>query len=405
MTLDLAACPYFNDVHTERLDGFGSYYASYYVEIPATHPSAEFANEKDYIRFGDLDGNAKEFVIRTTANDGKRIKITSEDSAVDELMCAPIHFAAPAVDFSAEDLLTDVLAGTRWQVGIVEAGAVATADADWRDYPMAWACVLEISELFSLEIRTRVIVEDCEVTARYIDLLQSRGTYTGKVLRYGGNTKQMVRYGDGGEVYSAIIGLGKADASGDPLTFSDVVWEVSGGDPVDKPTAQNWVGTDAARIGAPADPDTNTPEVVGYGIPLGDGTFAHRFGIFRDPEETDAGHLLDKSYAYWLKHNKPQYRYDVDAIALDRMPPQQPGDPDRSQERMRLGDTVGVVNMKVAVPYEDAQRVTEVRYCYSDMRKDAVVLGDPLLDVADHIAATIRLGRKVAGMDGIWTGA
>jgi len=410
-TVDLGTCPYFDDVHTERVEAFGSFYHTFEFSIPANHESAEFAKEKNLVVFPDLDGDVKCFTIATVSDkagpDGLYKRCKCDDSAQDELNCWPIHFAVPYSGVAADDMLTDVLAGTRWQPGIVEALSSQTADADWKDYPTAWACVLDIARLFSLEPKTRVEVVGNLITARYVDLLQRRGTYTGLTLSYAGNTSSVERLGDGGQVYTAMYGLGKADTNGDPLTFTNVVWTVLGGDPIDKPDNQAWVGDPDMLEGLPADPANGVAEVPAYGIPLDGGdSVIHRFGVFRDPDETDAGHLLDKTYADWnTYHRRPQYSYDVAVVSLERMPPQQPGDAVRTWEALRIGDTVGVRNTVTVPPYSDEARVSEVRRCYSDPTKDAVVLGPPRRRFSSYIADNLRLGRKVAQQEGIWTGA
>lgn len=383
MTIDLAASPFFDDQHTERIEEPGSYYHTFDVSIPGNHPSAKFAVPKAEIIFPDLDGDIRAFVIKEvaeeTGTDGVYKRISAEDAAQEELLSL-VMFPATNTSDTAAEILEDILAGSRWQVGTVEATATDVRTHTW-DYETRWEAVMWVSEQFDLEVHTRVIVTGNRITARYIDLLESRGTYTGQVIRYNGDTASMTRNGDGGEVYTAAVGLG---AEG--LTFADSEWTTAGGDPVNKPETQVWVGDEDARYGSGESP--------AYGIVLADGSVVHRMGVARFGDEDNSGRLLARTWEWLQERTSPRYTYDVSLVALERMPPQQPGDLPRSWERVRIGDVVIVQDSMVYPPYRDEARVTEIRRSYSDPTQDGITLGKPTKRrLADYLRDSIRYMR------------
>jgi hypothetical protein len=392
MTLSLAAAPFFDDIHTERVEGYGTFFHTYEFSIPSNHPSAAFAVPKGTVVFPGLDGDTKCFTIKSVSEesspDGLYKRVECEDAAQDELTCTIVEPVMLSAE-TDESLLAEVLAGTRWQVGTTEGDKTVTTDVEWSDYPNVWECVLWIAEHYNLEVQTRVMLSGTEIAERYIDLVRTRGTYSGQVLNYARDTAAVTRSGDGGEIFTAVYGLG-ADSEGAPIDFGSIVWSTPG-DPVDKPNGQLWVGLESARLGD----DSVTPSIERYGIDVGGGVIKHRFGVFRDSEEDNAAHLLDKTYAYLVEHSKPRYTYDVSVVALERMPLQRPTDSPRRWERLRVGDTVVVRDTACYPPYQDEVRVIEVRRSYSDPTKDSVTLGMPMRRVSDYMKDLVRLQRKL----------
>lgn len=395
--LALPTCPFLNDVHTERLESYGTYYHSFEFDIPADHPTAALAVEKGLVVFPDRDGVTKCFVIQTvdteTTMDGTFKRVFAEDSAVDELTSDVVVPPGEFTDDSATTILTALLAGTRWAVGDVEVRDIDTTSFEWADYPTTWACVLALAEHYQVEVSTRVDVAGSDIIARYVDLLSSRGVYSGAVLRYAGNTESVTRHGEGGEIYSRVYGLGAAQTDGTYLTFGTEEWTVAGGDPMEKPAGDTYLESDAVRLGDPGDPINGVAEIVGYGFPQSDGTVAHRVGVFRDPDEQEADWLLLHTYDYFMEHSKPQYTYDASVAAFDQMPAQRPGDTERVWERVRIGDSVGVVDTLCYPAYTDLKRVVEIRVSYSEPGRVSITLGTIEKPFSGYIKKLVKVSR------------
>lgn len=362
--------PVVSDTHTERVEP-GGFFHTYEFSIPAHHPSAAVVTEKAEVVFADADGVPRAFIVRSTSYDssGQTKSAQCEDSAQDDLL-ASIQPPTNYTDDDGLEILTDLLAGTRWTPGVVESSESITIDSDtasgWMGYPTTWACVLDLSGRLGLEIVTRVEVVGNRIGRRYIDLVKSRGRWTGRVLRYARDTISMTRTGDGGEVYTRVIGIGK-----DGLTFASAVWDTGDGDPVDKPATQVWVADQGA--------------LEAYGIPSSTGLL-HRTGKFEDSNETSAGRLLSKSWEYLQAHKEPQYSYAAQAVALDKLPPQRPGDLP-SDERIRCGDTILVIDSEAVPPIRVTKRVVETRSSNVEPEQVEVVLGHPALNVSRYIAS------------------
>lgn len=368
------AAPFFDDLHIERVEGPGTFFHTYEFSIPANHPSAALAVPKGYVIFPDLDNQPKCLVIQEvderTSPSGSFKRVTCEDAAQDELLGAVVAPVTSTDDTPAE-MLTTILAGTRWEPGVV--ASASTLTYAWKDYPTAWECVLKVSELFGLEVDTRVEVRGGAITGRYIDLIEHRGAFTGKTVAYAKDTSEIQRLGDGGEVYTAMIGVGS-----DGLTFAASEWTTASGDPVDKPTGQIQVASPAA--------------LEAYGIPLDDGGKAHRVGVYRDPEVTVSGELLTKTWASLVEHSTPRYTYSASLAMLERVPSQHPGDLPRTWERIRVGDEVTVRDTS-GVPYTASARVIEVQRSYTDATRDNVVLGKPSPRLSGYLRKTQLLWR------------
>ena len=119
--------------------------------------------------------------------------------------------------------------------------------------------------------------------SRYIDVLERMGANRGVRLTLRTNTRAAgVRF-DNRERYSLLYGRGQGEVSGDGyatrITFSDVLWSIANGDPVDKPAGQEYVEDVAA-----------TAEFGRNGAPLE--------GVVIFEDETDAEKLLERTWAY-----------------------------------------------------------------------------------------------------------
>jgi len=403
--LEMPACPFFDDTHTERLDGYGNFYHVYEFSIPSNHPSAELAVPKGLVIFPDLDGDTKCFVTRTVDEEsgpnGLYKRCVAEDAAQDELMSMVV---AP-MEYSASDCTTIVeglLSTSRWDVGVVEIPDTYTATFEWLEYPTVWECLLEVAKYFGAEVQSQVEVSGNTIVSRSIDFLLHRGMASGQTIEYTKDCAAVTRSGDGGEIYTKVIGLGASQADGTLLQFTDVAWTTAGGDPWDKPETDNFLASDKHRMGDAGDPEKGIPETPMYGIRLDDGTVEHRTGVYRAPDQTDTGWLLYDTYQYFMEHLLPRYTYDVTIAALERMPLQRPGDAKREWESIRVGDTVTVRDTACYPPYQDEVRVIEVRRSYSDPTRDGVVLGVPEKKVSDYLADAVRLRRRVTQREGGW---
>jgi len=369
----LLSAPFFDDVHAERAGIGAEFYNTYEFSMPADHQDSQYVVEKAEVFIRDASGVTRAFIIKDvdidTAIEGTTKRVMCEDSAQDELLCCIIE-PVTNTDDTASEILTSILAGTRWQAGVVESPTTEYRTKEWTDYESVWEGVIWIAEEFNLEIRTRADVAGGQVSARYIDLVQQRGTYSGRMLSYARDTASMRRSGQGGEVYTAAYGLG-ATVGGALTTFSATEWTIAGGDPADKPVGETWVEDPTA--------------VQTYGIRGSGGTLYHRYGVYRDSEETVGGRLLTKTWNWLQERTTPQYTYDVELIALELYPEQKQGDGVPSHQPIGVGDTVVVRDSRCYPPYQAEARVVEIRRSYSDPSRDSLTLGVPKKRLSDFM--------------------
>ena len=142
-------------------------------------------------------------------------------------------------------------------------------------------------------------------------------------------------------IKTAVRGYGKGEEIGEGysrrITFKDVEWKVSNGDPIDKPKGQDWIGDETAK-------ET-------WGRPGADGSRRHRFGQFEDSEEENPLRLLEKTYAYLLTVNQPVANYQGRVVDLFRLKGEE-----YRHERASLGDTAAVLDDEVAPAIEAAMK-------------------------------------------------
>lgn len=346
------ACPFFADQYAEDLAGTFTYAFS----VPADR-APESLVEDARVLFLDLDGRYRLLkVIGVTderSEDGaltRQVRCEGLDYELNDAIVRPTSWVSEA----PSAVLADIVAGTRWQAGTVELDDVQTLDL--KDYVTVREAVRTLAESCGMEYRYRVEFDGAKVAGCYVDMVQRLGSDTGKVIEYRKDVRGIKRTGDASAIKTALIGLGKSNDAGGYLTFATLT-------DADKPSSQDWIGDDDA--------------LARFGIPLSDGSRMHRFGTFRDPDETSATKLLDKTRAKLAEVVEPPFTYEVDAAMLDRLGAQKPWQ-DGSEyvhERSSLGDTVTVRDMDFSPPLDVSVRVTEVKRSLTDPTGDGPTIG------------------------------
>jgi len=367
------SCHIFSDTHTERLllaaDGSTSnYFNSYTFACQADHPAADPVVEGGYVILPDLDGNPREFRIRTLATgrdaDGRETKTAVCDGTELELGGTPVY-PCTYIASSTDVILPDLLVDTRWTPGEIGWGGVLP-DFDWQDYPTVWECILAVAAAAHLEPYAHVIVKGSRVVARVLDLVERRGSETPSVVfTYAHNIKSIQRSGDITNCATAVIGVGEKNEANPSGTMANAEWTLESGDPLYKPDGQAFL----------ADPDA----LLTYGLLGHDGSRYHKFVVFKDTSLTTAAAVLAASYARLLVAVKPRVTYSLEAVMLERYPRQDAASDAYHHERVRLGDMVGVQDP--ALPGSLTSPVplpaSEVNRSYADATQDTLVVGVP----------------------------
>lgn len=220
-----------------------------------------------------------------------------------------------------------------------------------------------------------------------MDLPARRGTDTGKRFEYTKDLLSIKRTVDASNIKTALYGRGKGEqteAGGYTrrLTFADVVWNGSGLDPVDKPLGQQWVGDPEAleKFGR-IDPDT--------------GKKMHRFGVFEDGEETDPEALLEKTWNALQGTNTPRITYEMNVLDLEQFT-------GLSHEKVRLGDTVFVIDKEFKPALRVEARVIEIKRDLVSPENTEIILGNFLPLFTDLASRLKNIESMVDGRTGVW---
>ncbi|WP_283687888.1 phage tail spike protein, partial [Streptococcus dysgalactiae] len=163
---------------------------------------------------------------------------------------------------SADACIDGALEGTGYQVGKVEGISEVRTLSYYYISPRA--ALIKVAEAFNCEFNVRYTFVNNKITSRYIDLKKRFGKPTGKQFEHGNNLLKVVYEESTDDIVTCLIGRGKGEeiqheepetkeveghlpeaekrqGYGRRIEFTEVVWSVEKGDPVDKPAGQNFV--------------------------------------------------------------------------------------------------------------------------------------------------------------------
>jgi len=361
------ACPYYDAIHTEKLNGENVFIFT----VPANHLDSQYVVEGNLVAFRDLDQNWQLFEIkRVTDVHGEGLTRTAYcEHIFYELLDDIVIDKRP--ETTARDAMERMLEGTRWQVGIVDDLGISRTNAY---YESALSGIQKVANAWKGELRWRCLMEG-GVIIRVVDLLAMRGTDTGKQFAYAKDILNIKREVDISGLATALYGRGKgveieSGGYGRRLTFADVEWSVENGDPVDKPLGQEWVG----------DPEA----LERWGRPGSTGK-RHRFDVFVDEDEEDPEALLQKTWEQLQQRKIPRVTYELDVISLEQLTGYE-------REQVRLGDLVRVIDREFNPPLVVSARIIELERDLLAPENTKVVLGSFAPSIVE---AQINTDRKV----------
>ncbi|MEG2717824.1 MAG: phage tail spike protein, partial [Eubacterium sp.] len=215
------------------------------MSVPSDHRYAKVLIKGNRIMFKDTDRDKwYEFEISRENTKVNERSISAESAYYDTLSCF-----IPFVDITGNTAingLTKILntaePKSRWQAG--------TSDIEGSFYMQRTRKSLKETIAAWVNTCGGVISERIEFyngqIKRYIDILSTVGSDRGKVIYDDREINDVDVTVPERTNYTMAFGYGKPEMTteaGDskPITFADVVWSVSSGDPVDKPKGQTWV--------------------------------------------------------------------------------------------------------------------------------------------------------------------
>ncbi|HFD6359257.1 TPA: phage tail spike protein [Streptococcus pyogenes] len=267
---------------------------------------------------------------------------------------------------SADACLEDALVDTGYQVGKVEGISEVRTLSYYYISPRA--ALIKVVEAFNCEFNVRYTFVNNKITSRYIDLKKRFGKPTGKQFEHGNNLLKVVYEESTDDIVTCLIGRGKGEeiqheeaepkdveghlpqeerwqGYGRRIEFTDVVWSVEKGDPIDKPAGQNFVALDSAR--------------EEYGLSQ-NGELKHRWGVFVNEEIEDKTELLKATWEELQRLSIPIRIYKAEIL-------------DIGPETWK-GDLVAIIYDEVKIAFET--RVDEIDIDKLNFNRSVVTLGD-----------------------------
>lgn len=319
-----------------------------YAQLPASVQ----LEAGDSIGFVCVDGRYRLFEIssRELREPDGIWDVHAMDKAIRELMDDPV------TDIRARDItivayLTRLLASTRFSIGQIGVTPTGTTTGY---YESVWSAMVKAMAAYNVRLVPYYTLTGGTVSGRYVDILSTDADDKGRIFELGDDLTGLSITYDDSQIKTALFGRGQGvqidggDDSNDPaygrrLTFADVVWRTSDGDPVDKPAGQEWVG----------DPDA----LAVFGR-----SGRHRYGYVTFDQETDPEALLEKTWDYLQSIKDPIISISGTVRDTAKLL-------GRSHEAVSLGDSV-LVRMTRAV--DGAIKKTDIRARVVDVCRDYV---------------------------------
>ena len=369
------ACPYYDAVHTEKLNGENTFVFT----VTADHPDSRYTAEGNLVGFKDPDKDWQLYEIKhiTDTHSGEGLTRTAYcEHVFYELIDDFIEDVRPT-DCTALIALIRALEGTRWEPGIVDDLGLNSTNYY---YESALSAVQKVVAIWKGELSFRVVIVNNAITKRYVDLLTRRGAITGKQFTHDRNTSQIEREVDLTNVVTALYGRGKGvevdEGYGRRLDFSGVEWAVVNEYPADKPLNQRWVG--------------DTQALAQWGR-----AGRHRFGVFEDTEETDPFTLLQKTWEVLQERKIPRVTYRLVVIDLESLS-------GYDHDKVRLGDTVRVIDRNFNPEILVEARVVEINRNLLKPANTKITLGNFSPSITDEALKQMEVNRMVNDKQGVW---
>lgn len=291
------------------------------------------------------------FKILTETQDDNKISYTAVESAYDELGSYSFIKDMRPQNRTAKEMLQQILSATRFSVGYV--ADTGTQSTNFY-YTTVLASLQSVVNLFDLEVTFDVVFDpiDNQVKKRMVNLYTQMGSRTGRRYEYGDKLLSVTCEQSSDTLVTALVGRGSSvqvsegtDGSPDgysrKITFADVVWKKSAGDPLDKPARQEYLEDPAATA------------IYGFS----DG--APRIGLVEFDAITDPALLLKATYDKLQELKRPKVSFKASVTDVGSL---------------NLGDTVAIIRHDLKIEY--STRVYKVTHDLLNRQNNTVELGD-----------------------------
>ncbi|MCY8668780.1 phage tail protein [Bacillus haynesii] len=355
----------------------------YDFDVPMSHEDSHHLVKGNRIVFEDRDGDFQEFQIYKTeeirSDNAASIRVYTEhtiyeinDDIVEDLRVR---------DGEASEALDKGLSASRWERGHVDSLGKGTVSFY---YSNGMKNLSDIQSVFGGEYRFRVVLNEqkTRIEHRYVDLLVRRGKDTGKRFEYTKDIRSLKRTVDLSGIKTALYGRGNGEELDDgngysrKITIANVEWEKANGDPLEKPLGQEWLGDPVA--------------LSRYGR---EGGTRHRFGVV-DVDSTDPVEIIKETYKQLMEVNKPRITIEVEGQDLELV--------GLEHEKVRLGDSVFVIDKTFNPELRYESRVIEIKRSLSNPENIKVTLGNHIPLSTDLAYEFEELKASFQDRKGVW---
>lgn len=267
-------------------------------------PFDEIIKDASYIAVNDT--KEQEFTlyrILTTKDEDNSLSFEAINFAVDELDNFIIKDIRPknrSFSYVINQLLSD--SGCDWVLGVCEPIKTVSSTFYYTSMREALKALQELGAEFTFSIE----ITGNKIMKKIINCYNQIGKITNKRFEYGEEVLKIVHQQDRTNIVTALIGRGKGEEVGDgygrKIEFSDVEWNKSNGNPIDKPKGQNWI---------------EYPEMTKeYGIPS-NGEMLPRKSVIVFDDVEDASELLQKTYDQLVHYCRPLVQFRTEILGSD----------------------------------------------------------------------------------------
>lgn len=291
------------------------------------------------------------FKILTETQEDNKISYTAVESAYDELGSYSFIKDMRPQNRTAKEMLQQILSATRFSVGYV--ADTGTQSTNFY-YTTVLASLQSVANLFNLEVTFDVVFDpiDNQVKRRLVNMYTQMGSRTGRRFEYGDKLLSVTCEQSSDTLVTALVGRGSSvqvsegtDGSPDgysrKITFADVVWKKSAGDPLDKPAGQEYLEDPAATA------------VYGFS----DGK--PRIGFVEFDKINDKNLLIKATYDKLQELKRPKVSFKASVTDVGNL---------------NLGDTVAIIRHDLKIEY--LTRVYKVTHDLLNRQNNTIELGD-----------------------------
>lgn len=326
---------FWNDYHHEKLSGENTFSFT----VPADNDDAQHVTEGNLVAWQDLDGYWQMFEIVQKFDkhgDGLIRNVECEHVSYEMLDdFLPEYTSGTTTEVVGEETiitpitrtatyaLTNLLAATRWELGIVDVPGVHSYAYTFDN---AYSLLQKIAGLWQAELQYRLTITNGVITHRYVDMLVQCGIDRGKQFVYGKDVQNIERDIDISGVCTALYGKGKDGLS---VLVADTA------------ALALWGRANGTR---------------------------HRYGLYENTEQDDESDLITETQADLQKRNTPRATYTLNVVVLESIPGYE-------DEKTRIGDTVRGIDRAFNPPLLVSTRVVEITRSLSSPENTEVILG------------------------------